>query len=276
MAGTGHGILVGYDGSSGSQRALKWAAREARQRRVALTVCHAWTRGHSGPPGGPGQDDPARRSAERILASGLRLTGSQQVRPLLAEGPAARTLCENSSDADMVVVGSRGLGGLPGLLLGSVSLQVAAHASGPVVVVRGHWRPAGAYLPGPVVVGTDGSAASDAALVFAGQEAILRDARLVAVCALSDAPGSFGAAHQIEEESGQSLTSWGKEHPDVAVQRQVTVKSPRAALLDAAQDAQLLVVGCRGRGGVHGMVLGSVSQALLFHAASPVAVIHAH
>ena len=62
----------------------------------------------------------------------------------------------------------------------------------------------------------------------------------------------------------------------MAVQRQVTVQSPRAALLYAAQDAQLLVVGCRGRGGVHGMVLGSVSQALLFHAACPVAVIHAH
>ena len=151
MAGTGHGILVGYDGSSGSQRALKWAAREARQRRVPLTVCHAWTRGHAGPPAVPGQHDPARRSAERILASGLRLTWSQQVRPLLAEGPAARTLCKNSSDADMVVVGSRGLGGFPGMLLGSVSLQVAAHAAGPVVVVRGHWRPAGAYLPGPVV-----------------------------------------------------------------------------------------------------------------------------
>jgi len=127
-----------------------------------------------------------------------------------------------------------------------------------------------------ILVGYDGSAASDAALVFAGQEAILRDARLVAVCALSDAPGSFGAAHHIEEESGQSLTSWEKEHPGVAVQRQVTVKSPRAALLDAAQDAQLLAVDCRGRGGVHGMVLGSVSQALLFHAVCPVAVIHAH
>lgn len=274
MAITGHGILVGYDGSSSSQQALRWAAREARERRAVLTVCHAWTQGSAGSPASAEPDDPTRQGAEWILASGLRLTGSHEVRPLLAEGPTARTLCENSSSADIVVVGSHGAGGLPGLLLGSVSLQVAAYASGPVVVVRGHWRPAGAYAPGPVVVGADGSAASEAALAFAGEEATLRGVPLVAVCALSDAPGDLGAAHYIEDNFEQSLTSWEKEHPEVTVQRQVTVRSPRAALLTAAEDAQLLVVGRRGRGGIHGMMLGSVSQALLWHAPCPVAVVH--
>jgi nucleotide-binding universal stress UspA family protein len=278
MAITGHGILVGYDGSAGSQQGLRWATRAARERGVVLTICHAWTQGYAGPSAAAELDDPTRQDAERILASGLRSTQhasrSQDVRPLLAEGPAARTLCGNSSGADIVVVGSRGAGGFPGLLLGSVSLQVAAYAPGPVVVVCGHWRPAGAYAPGPVVVGADGSAASDAALAFAGVEAALRGAPLVAVCALADAPGDLGAAHHIEEGFERSLTSWEKEHPEVAVLRQVSVRSPRAALLTAAEDAQLLVVGRRGRGGIQGMILGSVSQALLWHAPCPVAVVH--
>jgi nucleotide-binding universal stress UspA family protein len=274
MTSTSHGILVGYDGSSSSQQALRWGAREARDRGVLLTVCHAWTTGDPGPPGSQEPDDTTRPGAEWILASGLRLTGAKNVRPMLIKGPAARVLCENSRDADMVVVGSRGRGGLSGLLLGSVGWQVAAYASSPVVVMHGHWRPAGAYAPGPVVVGADGSAASDAALAFAGQEATLRRARLVAVCALSDAPGDLGAAHQIEADFEHSLISWEKEHPDVAVQRQVTTRSARTALLAAAQNAQLLVLGSRGRGGIDGMKLGSVSYALLWHAYCPVAVVH--
>ena len=273
MIKASHGILVGYDGSSSSQQALRWAAREARERGVVLTVCHAWTEGYAGPPSTGDPDDATRRGAEWVLDSGLRMTGADDVRPMLIEGPAARMLCENSQDSDMVVIGSRGLGGLSGLLLGSVSLQVAAHASAPVVVVRGHWRPAGAFAPGPVVVGADGSAVSDAALAFAGEEAALRRARLVAVCALSDAPGDLGAAHHIEADFEQSLTIWEKEHPEVAVERQVTTRSARSALLDAAQDAQLLVIGRRGRGGIPDMRLGSVSHALLWHASCPVAVV---
>lgn len=274
MTSTSHGILVGYDGSSSSQQALRWAAREAQERSVILTVCHAWMTGDPGPPGSREPDDAARPGAEWILASGLRLTGAENVRPMLIKGPAARVLCENSRDADMVVVGSRGRGGLSGLLLGSVSWQVAAYASSPVVVMRGHWRPAGAYAPGPVVVGADGSAASDAALAFAGQEATMRHARLVAVCALSDAPGVLGAADHIEADFEHSLTSWEKEHPEVAAERAVTTRSARSALLSAAQDAQLLVLGGRGRGGIDGMKLGSVSYALLWHACCPVAVVH--
>jgi nucleotide-binding universal stress UspA family protein len=274
MTSTSHGILVGYDGSSSNQQALRWAAREARQRGVALTVCHAWTKGCAGPPSTGDPDDATRQGAEWILDSALRLTGTGNVRPMLVEGPAARMLCESSRDADMVVVGSRGRGGLSGLLLGSVSWQVAAYASSPVVVMRGHWRATGAYAPGPVVVGADGSAVSDAALAFAGQEATLRRARLVAVCSLSDAPGVLGAADHIEADFEHSLTTWEKEHPEVAVERQVTTCSARSALLAAAQDAQLLVIGNRGRGGIEGMKLGSVSYALLWHACCPVAVVH--
>ena len=276
MASTEHGILVGYDGSSSSHQALSWAAREARERGLGLTLCHTWLPGSAGPPLAGETEDLARESAQRILATGIRSAYAPDVQKLLLEGPAARVLCEQSEAADLVVVGSRGLGGLSGLMLGSVSLQVAAFATAPVVVVRGHWRPVGDYRPGHIVVGADGSAGTDAALAFGGQEAALRGVPLTVVCALSDAPGSLGMAHHIEDEVERSIIRWEKDHPDIAIHRQITLESPRAALLAAAQEAQLLVVGSRGRGGMQGMTLGSVTQALLWHAPCPLAVIHAH
>jgi nucleotide-binding universal stress UspA family protein len=278
MAGTVHGILVGYDGSPGSEKALFWAAREARAREAVLTVCQAWALGYPAPPTEVAAFDLARRSGERTLAPGLRqaraIMGSLEVRPLLAAGPTASALCERSAGAEMVVVGSRGCGGLAGLLLGSVSSQVAAHARGRAVVVRGHWRPAAGYLPGPVVAGVDGSAVSQAAVTFAAEEAALRGAALLAVCALADSAGSLGGAHLLEEDFRQAIGRCETEHPGVAVHRLVADGAPRAALLAAAHDAQMLVVGSRGRGGVRGMMLGSVSQAVLHHAPCPVSVVH--
>ncbi|HEY1318787.1 MAG TPA: universal stress protein [Streptosporangiaceae bacterium] len=170
------------------------------------------------------------------------------------------------------MVGSRGQGELPGLRLGSVSWQVAGHASGPVVVVRGAWRPAN-RAPGPVVLGADGSLAGQAAITFAFEEAALRDVPLVTVCALADAPGRLGGSHQVEEDFDQIVAVEAKEHPEVTVVRQVLPGTPRAALLSAASDAQLLVVGARGRGGFDEMSLGSIAQAVLLYAPSPVAVV---
>ena len=278
MLGKTGGILAGYDGSAGSERALSWAAREARSRGVVLTVCHACAPGFEALRGEADVVGLARRDGERVIADGLRqakdLMGPGEVRPLLITGQATAVLCEHSHDADMIVVGSRGRGGISGMLLGSVSWQVSAHAHCPVVVVRGHWRAAGDYSPGPVVVGTDGSAVSDAALGFAFEEAELRGAPLLAVCALADAPGSLGGRLRLQEETEQAIARHEKEHPGVAALRQVAQGGARTALLAAAHEAQLLVVGSRGRGGVQGMLLGSVSQAVLHHAPCPVAVVH--
>src|SRR6266480_2826692 len=154
MTGTTYGIVAGYDGSLGAAQALRWAAREAFARGTTLTVCLAWTPDHMELP----------------------------TEPDLASGSAAQVLCEHSRTVEMVVVGGRGHGELPGLRLGSVSWQVAGHASGPVVVVRGAWRPAN-RIPGPVVLGADGSPAGQAATVFAFEEAALRAVPLVTVCA---------------------------------------------------------------------------------------------
>jgi nucleotide-binding universal stress UspA family protein len=160
-----------------------------------------------------------------------------------------------------------------GLLLGSVGVQVAAHAQGRVIVVRGHWR-RGGYHPGPVVLGADGSACSRAAAAFAFEEAALRNAPLLAVCALADAPGVLGGAGRLQEGFEQVIGPLEKQHPEVTVLRQVSPGGPRDALLTAAYRAQLVVVGARGLGGLRGMMLGSVSHAVLHHAPCPVAVVH--
>src|ERR1022692_2601493 len=166
-AGPVHGILAGYDGSSGSEQALSWAAREARAREAVLTVCQAWAPGYPAPAAEVAAFDLARRSGERTLARGVRhacaLMGSSEVRPLLVAGPAAHVLCVRGADAEMLVISARGYGGLAGLLLGSGRSQAGAQARGRVVVVRGHWRPAAAHGPGPVVEGGGGTAAPPAA-----------------------------------------------------------------------------------------------------------------
>jgi nucleotide-binding universal stress UspA family protein len=276
MAGTTYGIIVGYDGSAGSEQALSWAVREALSRGTALTVCHAFGPGFPVTPGDDTVLDLARRIGERVIVTGLRqaqhLMGTGEVRSLLVAGSAAAALCERSHDAAMVVVGARGVGGVAGLRLGSVSSQVAAHAGGRVVVVRGHWRPAAGFVPGPILVGANGSPPSRDALDFAFEEATLRKAPVLAVCALADAPGCLGDADKRREQFEDVIGRWEKSHPEAAVLRRLSQGGARDALLTAAHDAQLLVVGARGRGGIQGMPLGSVSTAMLHHAPCPVGV----
>jgi nucleotide-binding universal stress UspA family protein len=277
MTGTIYGIVAGYDGSPGGAQALRWAAREARARGTTMTACLAWTPDHMELPTESALCDLARQHGREILARGLpyaeSVLGPGRVRADLAGGSAAYVLCERSRAADMVVIGSRGHSELPGLRLGSVAWQVAGHAAGRVVVVRGAWRPAN-QPPGPVVVGADGSAAGQAAVVFAFEEAALRDVPLVAVCALTDAPGRLGEHRQVEEDFGDLMAREEKEYPEVTVVRQVQAGTPRAALLAAASSAQLLVVGARGRDGLDEMSLGSVAHAVLQHAPCPVGVVH--
>ncbi|HTQ90966.1 MAG TPA: universal stress protein [Streptosporangiaceae bacterium] len=276
MTGMMYGIVAGYDGSPGAAQALRWAAREAWTRGTTLTICLAWTPDHMELPTESDLCDLARRHGREILTRGLpyaeSVLGPGRVRVDLAAGPAARVLCERSRGAEMVVVGSRGQGELPALRLGSVSWQVAGHASGRVVVVRGAWRPAN-RPPGPVVVGADGSRAGQAAITFAFEEAALRDVPLVTACALTDAPGRLGGSRQLEEDFDQLVDAEAKAHPEVSVVRQVLAGTPRAALLSAAADAQMLVVGARGRGGFDEMSLGSIAQAVLQYAPCTVGVV---
>lgn len=266
-------IVVGYDGSTDADEAVDWAAREAQMRSCPLTVCLAQHPAESAEP-----YEPDFRSGQEVLARGVRpatdLIGSEAVRPRYAAGSPAAVLCRCAESAQMIVLGSRGRGGLPRMPLGSVSLQVAAHACGPVVVVRGHWRPVPGQRPWPIVVGCDGSPGSQAAVKFAFDEAALRDTYIVAVCALADAPGLLGGAGQIRTDFQHIMSAQEREHPEVAVNQQVREGGARTALLEAARDAQLLVLGARGRCGLPGMPLGSAGLTLLSHAACPVAIVH--
>ena len=219
----------------------------------------------------------AGQDGKKILACGLpyaeSVLGPGRVHAELVDGSAAQVLCERSRAAEMVVVGSRGHGKLPGLRLGSVSWQVAGYASGRVVIVGGRWRPVN-QAPGPIVVGVDGSAASQAALRFAVEEAALRDVPLEALCALADAPGRPGEMRLIEDDFNHVLACQEKEHPDVAVVRKIAIGTPRSALLTAAAGSQMLITGCRGRGGFEGMNLGSVAQAVAHYSPCPVGIVH--
>ncbi len=276
MAGTVNGVVAGYDGSPGSQEALDWAVSEARARGLALTVCHVLRPQRVAL--GAAAVDLVRQYGEQVVAGGVQRAQRSMppgaVQALLVSGSPAGVLCELSESADLVVLGSRGRGGLAGLLLGSLSLKVAAHASGAVVVVRGHWRPVPGHAPLPVVVGGDGSAASQPAVAFAFAEAALREVPLLAVCALADSGGVLGGGRLLEADFEQQLAGCAADCPQVVVHCQVAQGAPRGALLDAASGGQLLVVGARGRGGLRGMTLGSVSLAVLHHAPCPVAVVH--
>ena len=276
MAWMTEGIIVGYDGSPGSELALHWAAREASDRGTTLTVCHAWAPEDLALPIEPPLFDLARRQGEEIVQRGLvhaePFAGPGGVQPLLAAGSPARVLCEHSGTVGMVVVGSRGHGRLAGLLLGSVAWKLAGYGQGRIVIVRGPVGRADGG-PGPVVAAVDGSAVSHAVLEFAAEEAALRHVPVLAVCALADAQASLGGARQMEEEFTNLVTGWEKQHPAVTVMRQVSQGSPRTALLEAGAEAQMIIAGARGKGGVPSMTLGSAAAALLHYAPCPVGIV---
>jgi nucleotide-binding universal stress UspA family protein len=183
------------------------------------------------------------------------------------------------------VLGTRGLGGFTGLLVGSTSVALASHGHCPVVVVRS--RAAGQPPPaeGPVAVGVDGTPAGEAAIAFAYEEASARGVGLVALHAwpesVLEAALDVGATtldfepaqQQAYEILAERLAGWLEKYPDVQVAREVVRDRPATALLRVAQPAQLLVVGSHGRGGFRGLLLGSTSQHLLHHAPCPVAVV---
>lgn len=272
------GVIVGYDGSRHSEVAVRWAAEEARLRGVPLTVVHAWDAFAAvGPMAIPVAD--LRAAAQEVAAEGAKLAREEtgDVHAALGRGGPTSALLEAARDAELIVVGSRGHGGFAGLVLGSTGLELAEHAPCPVVVVR---EP---RAGGPVVAGVDGSAASLEALGLAFSEAALRGAELVAVVAWP-ADADLGGVPLVDADALREVARgrlaglvapWRERYPEVPVRTEVFTGPPREVLLGAAQDARLLVVGSRGLGGFRGLLLGSVGNALLRHAACPVAVAHA-
>ncbi|MFH0518473.1 universal stress protein [Streptomyces sp. M41] len=261
-------VVVGVDGSSSCRAAVETAAREAGRRGARLRVVHAFSR-----PARPryAQVDPAplaeltAEAAEhaRDLAPDVEVTDE------VVTGGAVEVLGAESRSADLVVVGARGVGGFVGMLLGSTAVSLAAHARCPVLVVRG--EPAEA---GPVVLGVDGSPVGEAAVEFAFAEAALRKAEILAVHAWQPdyvPPGT--GVETAERLLAQALAGFAERYPDVVVRQEVLSGEVRETLVEASRNAQLMVVGARGRGGFAGLLLGSVSQAVLHHAHCPVTVV---
>lgn len=289
-------IVVGYDGSTTSRSALEFAVVSARRPQATVEVIHAWvppppTIQFAGENWGP-QEPELRRFADQVLAEALDhvedIGPEVDVRAKLVPGSPAATLLEAAEGARMLVVGSRGLGGFSGRLLGSTGLQVATHARCPVVLVRpSEAVPTTGPDVGQVVAGVDGSGLSQAVLAFAFEQASERKVGLTAKLSWDvpylNVPGRVGPipAELFKAESehaavvlGEVLAGWQERYPDVAIKARADYGPARSSLIDASKGAALLVVGSRGRGGFLRLLLGSVSLAVLNNAHCPVAVIH--
>jgi nucleotide-binding universal stress UspA family protein len=283
------GILVGVDGSPASKYAVDWAARDAAMRNVRLTLVHAVRPIGITLPPFPAPAAYARWQVEqgqKILDRAVEIArkttadgGPAQIETELLFSPVVPTLVDLSKDAQMVVVGSRGLGPFARSLLGSVSSSLIHHAHCPVAVIHDE-DPLMPYpAAAPVLVGIDGSPVSELATAIAFQEASWRGVDLVALHVWSDVevngfpPIDWPAMKPAAEEIlAERLAGWQERYPDVTVRRVVECDHPTYHLIKQSESAQLVVVGSHGRGGFAGMLLGSVSAAVAHSARMPVIV----
>jgi nucleotide-binding universal stress UspA family protein len=283
VMGAGRVVLVGVDGSTTSAKAVERAVREAACRGAALHVVHVATA-----PGG-------ERGAcvlDAAVDRAARVDPRVRVRTTLRSGSPVAVLLGAARAADVVVVGTRRLGTGAAAACGSVAMQLAAASPAPVVVVPPVEERRRRTLD--VVVGVDGSAAADAALAFALDEAHVTGGRVVAVCAWRPADDGrrggraarhgaaarLGAAGDARDEAGRTVRAAldrvrAVGHDGVGVENLVVGRRPETVLRELGTDAALTVVGAHGRGSPPGTLLGPVSQDVLSHAAGPVAVVHA-
>lgn len=281
-------IIVGVDGSPASRVAVDWAARDAALRGADLKLVHVLVppavMAFPEVPMPPGfmewQDEEGRRLLDSAVKTVEEAGAEVEVSTDMVSGPAVPVLADLSSSAQMIVVGCRGHGALARGLLGSISTGLAHHAHCPVAIIHDE----DPLMPHParasVVVGVDGSPASESAVAIAFEQASFRGVDLLAVHAWSDTgvfefPGADWSTLQAagEETLSERLAGWQERYPDVPVRRVVVADKPAHQLLEQAESAQLLVVGSRGRGGIAGMLLGSVSTSVLHGARMPVIIV---
>ena len=282
------GIVVGVDGSPASMVAVDWATRDAAMRNVPLTLVHVAS-GLAGTwlqtPTPPGFGEWQRRRGREIFEDAVRIVEQAVAGPGLIQVEAETyysatipTLVDISKGAEMVVVGSRGHSTF-GSLLGSVSAALVQHAHCPVAVIHDE-DPMMPHPPhAPVLVGIDGSPASELATEIAFDEASRRHVDLIALHAWSDTrvldfPNLDWSSLRSSEDAvlAERLAGWQERYPDVNVCRQVVCDSPARQLIERSEATQLVVVGSHGRGGFAGMLLGSVSAAVVQSARMPVIV----
>jgi nucleotide-binding universal stress UspA family protein len=284
---TDYGILVGVDGSVESDAAVRWATHEAVMRDAPITLMHVVAPVPEWPM-------PTRRAgiaevweqnardvierARKTVFAAVGESGSPDLRTEVVYSTVVPTLIDVSRQVRMIVMGSRGMGALGRFLLGSVSSGLVRHAHCPVAIIHADEGPADAKAP--VLVGVDGSPASEGAIELAFDEASRRRVGLVALHAWSDV-GIFpilGMDWREYEAQGaevlaERLAGWREQYPDVNVQRRLVCDKPAHWLIEESQHAQLAVVGSHGRGGFPGMLLGSVSSALAQSAKAPLIIV---
>jgi nucleotide-binding universal stress UspA family protein len=288
---SGRPIVAGVDGSASAMHAACWAADEAARqhaplRLVGAAMVSAFAYGVGFSPTQTFFDDMAAEGRNHLVTAEAAIHKAHPDLTVDLEQSTAEpvsTLITESEHARMLVLGSRGLGGFTGILVGSTAVALVTHGHCPVAVIRSHEPDQEAPTQGPVVVGLDHSAASEPALAVAFDEASTRGTNLIALHAwigfsagkhydYTQMSSQAAAAHESELMT-ERLAGWQEKYPEVTVQGITADDGPTRCLLEHSNDAQLLVVGSRGHGGFTGLLLGSTSQALIYHATCPLLVV---
>ncbi|HEY8533304.1 MAG TPA: universal stress protein [Micromonospora sp.] len=274
-------VVAGVDGSAAGLAAVRMAAREAALRRRPLRLVHAFVwpmlrvsvePPSTGPPGS-GLRNQAERIMAEAVAEAMTVAPDRAVIHEIVDGAPAPVLLRESRRAALLVLGYHGLGPLSGAIIGSVASQVATHAECPVLVARSAENPAG-----PVVVGVDGSPYAEAAIDMALEEAALRGSELVVLHARRHPAPEVATAGKGSRDGDAlalptTVARFRERYPQVRVTYRIAQGRPTRVFVRESGDAQLLVVGARGREGFPGLRLGSVSQAVLHHGNCPLLIV---
>ncbi|MFE4411243.1 universal stress protein [Streptomyces sp. NPDC093064] len=299
-------ITVGLDGSPESRAAAEWATREAQLRGLPVKLLQVWEPVPE--PMALAQllgADTHQHWTERVLREAAEELRSRhpdvEVTTEHVTGKPAEALARAARDAELLVLGSRGLGGIRGFLVGSVGLAAVASTERPVVLVRADEQTTGEQATGepetdeagtpstaaavrPVVLGLDVAGPDEALLAFAFDAAARRNVPLRVVHGWNPPPYyayGMGLEPAVEREMAKAdaaavtelLRPWRQKFPGVEVVEQPHFGSPSLLLIEASREASLVVVGRRIRRATFGARLGSVIHAVLHHAAAPVAVV---